>query len=405
MLALLDCNNFFVSCERLYRPSLKNKPVVVLSSNDGCIISRSNEVKAMGVPMGEPYFRVEKFLKSRGVAVCSGNIAAYKEISNKVMSVLSRYTDGLEEYSIDEAFFNFPEYAVPDPVSYSAGVRGEIDRQVGIPASIGIAMTKTLSKLASQKAKKTESGVAAITKNNSDSILQTTPVGDVWGIGRKNAEKLNRFGIITAFDFVRKDPVWIKKIMSIRGVMTQYELRSQPCYHLVTERAKPKSIQVSRTWGRKITSVDDIERAIIDNILKAGTLLRRDCLAAKSMCVYIRRGYRHHGECAYLKEDFYFNEPVMSDIELINTARDLIRKIFIPGYQYTQGGITLCNFTDANYRQRALFDDGDEQKTKYERISHVTDEINYRLGRRAIYPAALAVKDKPWKPHREHLGR
>ena len=320
------------------------------------------------------------------------------------MSVLSRYTDFLEEYSIDEAFLNFPESVIPDPVSYSIGVRRQVDRQVGIPVSIGIAPTKTLSKLASGKAKKTDSGVMAITQNNIDSILQTTPVGDVWGIGRKNAEKLNRCGIITASDFVRKDPVWIKKVMSIRGVMTQYELRSQPCFHLVTEHPKPKSIQVSRTWGQKITSIDDVERAIIDNILKAGTLLRRDRLAAGAMAVYIRSGYRHHGECAYLTKDFYFDEPVMSDIELINTARYLIKKIFIPGYQYTQGGIILCNFSDANYRQRTLFDDDHEQKAKFERISHVTDKINEHFKSRVIYPATLAVKNKPWRPHREHLS-
>ena len=357
----------------------------------------------MGIPMAEPYFRVEQFLKSKGVAVCSGNLAAYNEISDKVMAFLSRYTDCLEVYSIDEAFFNLPENAIPDPVSYSIEVRGQLYRQIGIPLSIGVAPTKTLTKLASDKAKKTELGVMALTRKNIVPALRATPVQDVWGIGRKNADKLNRWGIITAFDFAGKDPVWIKKVMSIRGVITQYELRGQPCIPLVTEPAPPKSIQVSRTWGQKITSIDDVERAIIDNILKAGTLLRRDRLAAKAMAVYIRRGYRHHGECGYLSEDFYFGEPVMSDIELIDAARYLLRKIFVPGYQYTQGGITLCNFTDANYRQRTLFGNDNERKAKYETISRVTDEINEFLGHRAIYPATLAVKDKPWKPYRNHL--
>ena len=297
MLSLCDCNNFFVSCERLYRPELRNRPVVVLSSNDGCIIARSNEVKAMGIKMGEPYFQVQGLLKRKGVVVCSGNLVAYKEISEKVMRMLSRCTDAIEVYSIDEAFLNFPLKAKWNPTEYASKIRYHADRIIGIPISIGVASTKTLAKLAASRAKKNESGVLEISEQNRYDILSETNVEDIWGIGYRAAEKLKRSGLITAADFVRKDPVWIKKHLTIRGVMTQYELKGQPCIPLVTQPPPAKSIQVSRTWGTVLESAEDVYPAILDNVVKAGRLLRKDKLSAGAMSIYLRYGYRHHGEC------------------------------------------------------------------------------------------------------------
>jgi DNA polymerase V len=403
MFALCDCNNFFVSCERLYRPELRDRPVVVLSSNDGCVVSRSNEVKAMGIPMGEPYFRIKHLLRHKGVVVCSGNLVMYKEVSSKVMNLLSRYTDEMEAYSIDEAFLNLAVSSVKNPVEYVSEIRGRIDQWLGIPISIGVAATKTLSKLASEKAKKSVNGVLQITKETREAILDATPVADIWGIGRKSAEKLNRWGIYTAGDFTRKDSLWVKKAMSIKGLMTQLELMGHPCLPLVTTPPPPKSIQVSRTWGSVLESLGDVRNAIMDNVLKAGRQLRKDGMAAGAMSVFIRYGYRHHGECGYFTEDAYFNNPILSDAELINAAMRILGKIFRPGYRYTQGGVILCNFSEACFRQRELFDDGGyERRAKYERLSHAVDAINERLGGRAIYPAALAVGDKKWRPQREH---
>ena len=405
MLALCDANNFFVSCERLYRPELWNRPVVVLSSNDGCIISRSNEVKAMGIPMGQPYYQVEGLLRQKGVAVCSGNLALYKEISEKVMRALGRFTDAMEEYSIDEAFLNFPASAAGDPSRYASGIREAIDRMIGIPVSIGIAPTKTLSKLASDRAKKTASGVLEITGRSLNGVLDAAEIGDIWGIGRKTAEKLKGYGILNAGHFARMDPVWVKKQLTIRGVMTQLELRGQPCIPIVTGTPPPKSIQVSRTWGSVLETFDDILPAMTDNVLKAGRQLRQNDLAAGAMSVYIRYGYRHHGQCGYFERDIRFDSPVSSDMELTGTAMRLLGGIFQPGYRYTQGGVTLCDFSDARYRQRELFGDAAyERRLKLDRFSSAVDAINEHLGERALYPASQAIKDKKWRPNRKHLS-
>jgi DNA polymerase V len=405
MLALCDCNNFFVACERLYRPELRNRPVVVLSSNDGCIISRSNEAKTMGIAMGQPYFQVRHFLKSKGVAVCSGDLSLYQEVSEKVMKLLSRFTSSIEEYSIDEAFISLHAQSVKNPAEYVSEIRRKVDRLIGIPISAGVASTKTLSKLASDKAKKTESGVLEITEGNVRDLLASTAIGDIWGIGRKAAEKLNGYGVFNAGHFIDKDPVWVKKHLTIRGVMTQFELKGQPCIPLANRPAPPKSIQVSRTWGNVLESFDDVQRAMTDNIVKAGGQLRQNGLMAGVMSVYIRYGYRHYGECGYFTQDIAFDNPIQSEIELVASAIRLLEGIYRPGFRYTQGGVILCDLSDARYRQRELFDEGDyERRSKLERFSRAVDGINEHFGERAIYPATLAVRDKKWRPKREHLS-
>jgi DNA polymerase V len=320
------------------------------------------------------------------------------------MAALSRCTDKLEAYSIDEAFLNLPKLSVSNPIEYVSKIRRVIDRVIGIPVSIGVAQTKTLAKLASERAKKSEPGVLEISEKNRSVILAETPLEDIWGIGPKAAEKLTRQGMVTAVDFLRMNPVYVKKLLSIRGVMTQLELQGQPCLPLVTAAAPPKSIQVSRTWGTVLESDTDVTNAILDNVVKAGRLLRKDKLAAGAMAVYLRYGYRHYGECGYLTRDIFFDAPVMSDIELIHAARALLEIIYKPGYRYTQGGVILCRFSDANYRQRDLFASY-ETRVKYEKLSRAADAINEHFGDRVIYPANLAVKDKIWRPNRKYISK
>jgi DNA polymerase V len=353
--------------------------------------------------MGEPYFRIKGLLDAKGVAVCSGNLSAYREISDKVMRVLSKYTDSLEVYSIDEAFLNFPAEVFADPFEHAAFIRKQVGRLAGIPVSIGVASSKTLAKLASERAKKSESGVFEISAVCLRDILMSTPVEDIWGIGRRSADLLRRWGVPTAAHFADKDPLWIRKKFTVRGLMTQCELKGQSCMPVSSDEKRPQSIQVSRTWGSVIESFDNTACAITENVLKAGMLLRREKLLATALSVFIRYGYRHYGSCGYLSRDVRFEEGIMSDRELTDAALEILRKIFIPGYRYTKGGVTLSFFEDASFRQKKLFDDVPPERAKYEKFSSAVDEINRRLGRRAVFPASLAVKDKPWKPHREHL--
>ncbi|MDL2263079.1 Y-family DNA polymerase [Synergistaceae bacterium OttesenSCG-928-I11] len=403
LIALCDCNNFFVSCERLYDSSLKKRPVVVLSSNDGCVISRSDEVKAMGIAMGAPYYQVEGLLRKKGVAVRSGNLLLYSTVSKKVMQVLAKFTPSLEKYSIDEAFLDLSVATISDPVSYAREIRETVLRWVGVPVSIGIASSKTLAKLAGDAAKKCD-GVLRITEGNLESFLNGTPVEDVWGIGRKTSKKLEGHGVRTAMDFVRRDPLWVKKLLSVRGLITQQELQGHPRMPLQLEEQIPKSIQVSRTYSEPLTEFRDVECAIIEHTLKAGKSLRRWNLATCAMSVFIRHGYRHHGECEYLTDDIYFNNPLMSDIELIACAREVLRRIFKEGRRITQGGVILCNFADSNFKQRELFDENNlfAIRAKFERLARATDKINEHLGKRAIFPASLAGKDGgKWRPARK----
>jgi DNA polymerase V len=405
MLALLDANNFFVSCERLYRPELRGRPVAVLSSNDGCIVSRSNEVKAMGIMTGQPFFQVKGLLEKKGVSVCSGNLVLYQEISQKIMSALGRFSGEIEAYSIDEAFIRLPASAEGNPGAYAARIRETVGQIIGIPLSAGIAPTKTLAKLAAEKAKKAESGVVKISAGNLPGMLDSTAVGDVWGIGRKSAEKLNRQGIYSAGHYAAKDPVWVKKHLTSRGLMTQLELKGQPCFPLVTDPPAPKSIQVSRTWSSVLESFEDVNLAMADNVVEAGRQLRQNKLATGAMSVYVRHGYHRYGQCGYLTRDLYFARPVLSDPELLAAERWLLGKIYQPGYRYTQGGVILSQLTDPGYRRRGLFGEAaDERRAKLERFSHAVDRVNERFGERTIYPAALAVKDKKWHPNRKRLS-
>jgi DNA polymerase V len=273
---------------------------------------------------------------------------------------------------------------------------------VGVPVSVGVAPTKTLSKLASDLAKKTAPGVMRLSGDTSKEVLASIPAGDVWGIGRKSAELLRRWGVHTARDFVRKDTLWVKRTMSIRGVITQYELAGQPCIPLDPGGAPPRSVQVSRTWGSALEPFGDVECAITDHAVKAGASMRLERLAAGSMSVFIRHGYRHSGEHGYFSDEARFPDPLSGDIDLTCAARAILRRIYRPGYRYTQGGVTLSSLSDAGYRQLSIFGDEDvNARAKSERFSEAVDAINRRLGKRAVYPAMLASDEKKWLSRRQ----
>lgn len=401
LIALADCNNFFVSCERLYRPELWHRPVVVLSNNDGCIISRSNEVKAMGIGMAEAYYKVAPLLKKKGVVVLSGNHKLYREISHRVMQLLERYTDSMEIYSIDEAFLSFGMKSVTDPIQYAREIRAAVARMVGIPISIGISPTKTLSKLAGDIAKKTEPGVFQITEENRTEILDVTPIEDVWGIGRQGSQKLRSYGVHVAGDLALKDSLWVKKRLSVLGLLTQMELRGQSCIRVVDREKPPQSIQVSHSFGEPLRSLKEIEPAMIEHALRAASQMREARVAAKGIKAHLLRGYiskEHQFISAYRELD----APICNDPELIGNALSLLRELFEkyhrPGDFYMKAGLMFWDLSSSDYRQTALFDDMHAIRAKYDKVGVAIDKINEQMGKRVVYPATLATSEKRWKP-------
>jgi DNA polymerase V len=376
----------------------------VLSSNDGCIISRSNEAKAIGIRMGEAYFKVRPLLERKGVAVFSGNHKLYRKVSAEVMAVLSSFTDSIEVYSIDEAFLNLSMSSAGDPVAYASKIRREVGSAVGIPVSIGIGGSKTLAKLAAERAKQAPEGVFRITEESLNSVLGSTPVGDIWGIGGRSADSLGRYGVRTALDLVGKDPAWVKKKLTSRGIITQMELQGFSIDRVDSSSRQPRSIQVSRSFGEPLTTLEELEKPIMEHAVSAGARLRRANLSAGAMSVYVRSGPKS-GNPSYFSQNMVFGEPISSDHELIREALRALREIYVGGHRYTKAGIGLSALADSRFRQRMLFDEPCEaQRAKYERFARAADFINEKLGKAAIYPAALAVKDKRWRPRCENIS-
>ena len=403
---LCDCNNFFVSCERTVNPALEGLPVVVLSSNDGCVVSRSNEAKALKIPMGAPYFKFKNFFKAYNVQICSGNMPLYQEISRNVMSVLSEYTDNLEQYSVDEAFLNLAILAVTDPVTYCAKIRADVLKRCKIPISIGIAPNKTLAKLAAEYAKKhaETGGVFWFDKSRygSAEFMSQFTLGDVWGIGRQNVKKLEAAGItginsLTAFNEneakAKFGTPMLTTIWALQGKAAEHKTRNK--------NDTPKSIQVSRSFGEKITKYGELLDAVQNFTVAAARQLRAANSGAKKLRVYIRSGSYEQRE--YQSAEVTFDTPQSLDASLMSAARKLLEGIYQPGTAYTKAGIEipyLCS--QAECEQQLLFEEKNETRTAAEKAA---DAINKELGISIMKPAQLYAAPnevKRWKPKHEH---
>ena len=283
MFALVDCNNFYASCERVFNPALRTRPVVVLSNNDGCIIARSAEAKALGLKMGDVYYKVREMLERNNVAVYSSNYTLYGDLSQRVMQTLEQFSPEVEIYSIDEAFLNLDGFA--DLPELAARIRTTVRQWTGIPVSVGIAPTKTLAKLANNTAKKKAGYNGVCILENAavwEPVLAAFEVGDVWGIGRQYARLLHGIGVDTALKFAQLPDTWLRKHMSVVGLRTAQELRGQPCIPLELEADLKKGITVSRSFGKRITEYADLAEALCSYVSRAGEKLRRQRLQAPS---------------------------------------------------------------------------------------------------------------------------
>jgi len=398
--ALLDCNNFYASCERLFRPELANKPVVVLSNNDGCIVARSNEAKALGLGMGSPYFKYEPLIRLHRVAVFSSNYALYGDISQRVMDSLMQIEPEVEVYSIDEAFIALPYGRNDDLNTYGHSLKTTIHKYTGIPVSIGFGPTKTLAKIANRIAKKdpVAQGVFNIVDHrNPDSLLAAIDVNDVWGIGRRHAARLKSRSIHTALDLKNCDDDWLKKTLTITGLRTAMELRSIPCIRLEETPPAKKSIATSRSFGTPVESLADLQEAVATYTAQAAYKLRTAKLMTSAIHVFLRTNSFKKKQPQYnANKTFVLPTPTCHTPTLISNALNLLQSIYRSGYFYQKAGVLFTGLTPKGYRQMHIFSSPDPRDTS---LMQAMDTINNRWGRDTIHSAAAGF-DRSWH-HRQ----
>ena len=403
-IALIDCNSFYVSCERLFKPSLIKKPVIVLSNNDGCIISRSSEAKDLGIKMGEPYFKAKKIITKSNVHVFSSNYSLYGDISRRVMKTLKHFAPEMEIYSIDEAFLNLSIVPDNEILQFGKKIRDTVLRWVGIPTSIGIATTKTLSKIANHIAKKEKSGVVSlVNKKNIDCILEKIEIRDVWGVGQQLSKFYINNGIFNANQLKNISNNWIKKNSNVLGSRTAMELRGASCISLEITQSKRKSCCVSRSFGKKVERLQELEESITNHCLNAAEKIRSESLLTKSITIFIRTSPFQKMEIHYSNSktiDF----PIATDnsIEIVKSAILGLKLIFKKGYKYQKSGIILSGLYESKSYNNNLFSSTKDKKTKD--LMRSIDYTNFRYGRSTL-SLAVALSKKKWKTKKQYFSK
>lgn len=402
---LVDCNNFYVSCERLFNPKLEGVPVIVLSNNDGCVVARSQEAKKLGIKMGEPFFKIASFCKQRDVVVYSSNYEVYGDLSQRVMSVLSEMAPKIQIYSIDEAFLEFPPQVSPEELfNHCLEIRKRIKKWVGIPTSLGIAPTKALSKIANDIAKKQcPQGVFSLQSSETQSeILKKFPVGDVWGIGSRSEAKLHGMGIFNAWDFKETDPVRIKRKMGVVGERLLWELRGVSCLPLEEVKDK-KSITCSRSFGCRVNDLTSLSEALSTFVSSACEKLRQQHSYAQAVCVFVesilnaQTGLRR---CDHRAAALPF--PTSDTPEIISIAKKLLAGLFCQGLDYKKCGVILLDLISEENLVPDLFLKGMHPKRKH--LMGTVDGLNGYFGKNTLFYAATGV-NRSWKTRKERRTR
>lgn len=406
MYGLIDGNNFYASCERIFRPDLRNKPLIVLSNNDGCAIARSNEAKALGIKMGAPAFQISDIIKEHNVAVFSANFVLYGDISNRIINICRRYCQDVEVYSIDESFLDFHGYNHFDLQSHCEELREVVLRGLDIPTSIGIAPTKTLCKVANKIAKKfpekTKSVYIIDTAEKIKKALKWFPLEDIWGIGRKYTERFGKIGIKTAWDFTQLPEAYVHKEMGINGLRMHKELLGIPQYDLNQERKPKKGIATTRTFDKRTVELSELQERVSTFAFKCSEKLRHQ----NSCCRYVTVWITTDRFKADLKQ--YSNSvtltlpnPSNSAIELSKTALLALKKIYLPYFQYKKAGVMVTEFVPENERMTSLFDE--DLQEKHRPIMAVIDVMNKRLGSDKIKLGSMDIQ-RTWKMNQKNLS-
>ena len=401
---LIDCNNFYASCERVFRPDLNGKPIVVLSNNDGCAIARSNEAKALGIPMGAPAFQYQDLFEKHNVQVFSANFALYGDMSNRVMSLIKKQVPEVEVYSIDEAFGYFKGFSAETVEKEMRKLRQKIYKWTGIPVSIGIAQTKTLAKVAAHIAKKfpqkTQFVYAITNEQQRIKALKWLKIEDVWGIGRRISKQLQNSGIITAYDFTQEPDSKIKKRFSVTGLRTKKELEGEPVLSLDFYVPK-KSIATTRTFATSTGDFTVVKERIVTFAVTCSEKLRQQHSVCQSVTVFIRSNHHNKHEKQYRNSyNIHLPYATNSSIVIAQHAVFALKQIFKNDILYKKAGVIISNITPNDGIQLNIFE---KEHPKHNRLMQSIDKINRKLGQPKVKLAAQNPK-RTWMMRQEHLS-
>jgi DNA polymerase V len=400
-IALIDCNNFYASCEAVFQPTLQHLPIVVLSNNDGCIVARSPQAKVLGIPMGEPFFKVKPLIQQHNVQVFSSNYGLYGDMSERVMNTLATFTPDFEPYSIDEVFLGFDDFSRTDLAEYGQHIQETVKQWTGLPVSIGFAQTKTLAKIANHLAKASGKGVVDITSGDLTQVLADVPVEEVWGIGRHWGRSLRAAGITTAVQLRDAHLAWIRQKYNVIVQRTVLELRGEACIPLELAPPCRKSIIVSRSFRRPVTELGELKEAIATYISRAAEKLRSHRLTAGVLQVYARS--------SRFKQDYYSDRVTASLPTATQDTRELLcyalrgaEAVYRPNCAFNKAGVMLLELHPRERRQMDLWKQPDGERAT--QLMATLDRINRRFGAGTIQ-FAVAGLEKSWGMRQERRSQ
>jgi len=405
MFALVDCNNFYASCQRVFEPHLIGKPVVILSNNDGCVIARSNEAKALGIPMGAPAFEFKKLFEANNVFVYSSNYALYGDMSSRVMNILSTFTPDIEVYSIDEAFLKFDGFNLYDLNEYGLKIQKTVTKNTGIPISVGFAPTKALAKVANKIAKKfpekTKSVYVIDNEEKRIKALKWTKIEDVWGIGRRHAKRLQAINVFNAYQFTLLADDWVRKQMSVVGLRLKHELEGKPTLVLDAPKNK-KMIATTRSFEKSFTRLSDISERLATFTTSCAEKLRRQNSHCNMIMVFVQTNYFRKDQPQYSKNIVINTDfPTNSTIELNHYAQIGLKAIFREGYHYKKAGVIVVGLTPNNATQLSLFN---TSNPRHQPLMSVVDKLNKCYGTNKIKFGNQSL-GRQWKMKQEKLSK
>ncbi len=399
LFALLDCNNFYASCERVFEPSLIDRPLIVLSNNDGCAIARSNEAKSLGVTMAVPIHQIQDLINTHNIAIRSANFTLYGDLSNRVMSIIQKFNPHIEVYSIDEAFFQCTVSKTLIPSLWD--LKNTVEQWTGIPVCIGVGKTKTLAKIANHVAKKSSVGVVCLNETNTKRILEKIPVSEVWGVGRRFAERLETMKILTAQQLQQAPAPWIRQRFGVVMSRTQEELNGISCLALEEIEPDRKQIVCSRSFGSTLSEYGELAQAVSTFVHRATEKMRKRNLEATLLTVSINTNPYSEFDQQYHQSGTIKLVPATASTGLLTQhALAILKKIYRPHYSYKRASVVLSELSRKEHHQQDIFNDREDDQ-----LALVMDKINQRFGRDTIVPGRLKGNYHQWKMRQAYLSK